>query len=366
MSEATPLQAELRRMIEAEGPMPVARYMALCLSHPQYGYYRTRDPLGAAGDFTTAPEISQMFGELLGLWAAAVWQLMGSPPGLSLVELGPGRGTLMADALRAATLVPAFRDAAAVHFVETSPVLRERQRWTLASAASQPTWHDDIDTLPRSPIIAIANEFFDALPIHQAVKTAAGWRERLVGLDARGALAFGLSPTPLPGFQQRLPHRLHDAPDGAIYEWRPPHQFEEIFGRVAGIGGAALIVDYGHVQSGFGDTLQAVRRHGFCDPLNAPGEADLTAHVDFEALADTAHRMGARVHGPATQGDFLRRLGIETRAARLKAAATPAQAEAIDGALQRLTGDGASQMGALFKVMAVAHPALAALPGFDS
>ena len=360
------LEQELRRLIEAEGPVSVARYMALCLAHPQYGYYVTRDPLGAAGDFTTAPEISQMFGELLGLWAIAVWQAMGAPPRVLLTELGPGRGTLMADALRAARVVPAFRAAAEVHLVEMSPVLRARQGEALSASGASPAWHGDVAELPDAPLIVIANEFFDALPVEQAVKTERGWRARMVGIDADGKFAFGLAPDPIPQFERLLPERLRDAPAGAVFEWRPDHVLVEVCRRLLAFGGAALVIDYGHAESGFGDTLQAVRRHGFADPLLAPGEADLTSHVDFEALRNAAARCGVRAPGPIGQGAFLRGLGIEARAARLRASATAEQAARVDAALARLTGSGPDQMGELFKVLAMAHPMLGPLPGFDN
>lgn len=358
MSEPTPLARELRRILATEGPISVADYMALCLAHPVHGYYRTRDPLGAAGDFVTAPEVSQMFGELLGLWAAGVWQRMGAPHPVVLAELGPGRGTLMADALRAARIVPAFRAALAVHLVEISPALRRRQQETLAASGVAIAWHDDVATLPEGPLIVFANEFFDALPVHQAVKTADGWHERMVGLDESGRLVRALDPAPLPRFEALLPAHLRPAPVGAVFEWRSDAVVTELARRLVRFGGAALIVDYGHAPSAFGDTLQAVRGHAYADPLEAPGEADLTAHVDFAAIAAAAERAGAQALGPVTQGEFLRRLGIELRAARLKASATPAQREAIDAALLRLTGGGRENMGELFKVLVLGDPRL--------
>jgi NADH dehydrogenase [ubiquinone] 1 alpha subcomplex assembly factor 7 len=362
----TPLEAELKRMIAEDGPIPLARYMALCLSHPVHGYYVRRDPLGAAGDFVTAPEISQMFGELLGLWAAAVWQQMGAPPRMLLVELGPGRGTLMADALRAARVVPGFGAAVAVHLVETSPALRERQRQALDGYALPIAWHEDVAQLPDGPMVVLANEFFDALPVSQAVRAPDGWHERMVGLDRAGRLALALHPQPLPCFQALLPPGLSDTRPGALFEWRADHEVAELCGRLQNFGGAALVIDYGHVESGLGDTLQAVHRHAFADPLAAPGEADLTAHVDFAALGRAARRAGAGLHGPLALRDFLHRLGIEARAAKLRASATAAQAADVDRALARLTGTAPGEMGALFKAMALAHRDLGPLPGFDS
>jgi NADH dehydrogenase [ubiquinone] 1 alpha subcomplex assembly factor 7 len=362
----TPLEAELRRIIAADGPMSVATFMGLCLGHPVHGYYTTRDPFGRAGDFITAPEISQMFGELIGLWAAAVWRAMGAPPQVALVELGPGRGTLMADALRAARVVPAFAAALDVHLVETSPVLQRRQQETLAPLGVPLAWHRELAAVPDGALIVIANEFFDALPVHQAVKTPTGWHERMVGIGPDGRLTFALHPDPVPGFAAVVPESAGGAPTGAVFEWRSGDIAADIARRVATQGGAALAIDYGHGESALGETLQAVGRHGFVDPLATAGDVDLTAHVDFAALARAARAAGARVHGPLAQGDFLRRLGIEARAAALRAKATAAQAAAIDGALARLIGSGREAMGELFKAMAFADPKLGTLPGFDS
>ncbi|HEX2215857.1 MAG TPA: SAM-dependent methyltransferase, partial [Xanthobacteraceae bacterium] len=226
--------------------MSVAQFMGYCLGDPAHGYYRTRDPLGSGGDFITAPEVSQMFGELLGLWAVAVWQGMGTPARIVLAELGPGRGTLMADALRAAAIVPAFRAAVAVHLVETSPVLRERQREALAAFGVPLAWHDDVAELPEQSAIILANEFFDALPVYQAVKAPDGWHERVVGLDDHGGLRFGLHPGPIALFPDIVPDALAEAPLGAVYEWRSDAAVDELCRRVATHGGAALIIDYGY------------------------------------------------------------------------------------------------------------------------
>lgn len=361
----TPLEAEIRAMIALDGPITVERYMALCLSHPVHGYYLTREPLGAHGDFITAPEISQMFGELIGLWAAAVWQRMGEPKRVSLVELGPGRGTLMADALRAAAVLPGFASALAVELVETSPTLRARQQTTLESFTTPIAWHRDVGTLPERPAIIIANEFFDALPIHQAVKDRRGWRERMVGIDEEGHLAFAVHPDPIPNLAAVAPLATADAPEGALVEWRSDHIATELARRLTKDGGAALVIDYGYTQPKFGETLQAVRHHAYAEPLEAPGDADLTALVDFTALAASVHAVGAAVHGPVSQGDFLRRLGIELRAERLKAQATSEQASDIESSLARLT-QGGEGMGELFKALAIADPSLGALPGFET
>ena len=360
----TPLEIEIRRRIALAGPMPVRQFMTLCLADPKHGYYMTRDPLGRAGDFITAPEISQMFGELIGLWAAAVWHGMGSPENVRLVELGPGRGTLMQDALRAAQVMPAFRAALVAHLIEISPALRRRQQETLQTTGVPMLWHDSFDEVPDGPVIVIANEFFDALPVHQAVKQINGWYERTIGLDHEDNLAFSIADEPIPLFDQLLTQQVRDAPLGSLFEWRPDNVALQIGRRVSREGGAALVIDYGHTESAPGETLQAVGRHGFADPLGRPGEVDLTAHVDFQALALAAESMGVRVHGPLGQAEFLRRMGIERRAAALKASASAEQATNIDVAVARLTGEGRTGMGKMFKAIAFAHPKLDALPGF--
>jgi len=364
-NELPPLEAEIRRMISIAGPMPIAQYMAACLSHPNHGYYMTRDPLGAAGDFVTAPEISQMFGELIGLWAAAVWRQMGSPESIRLIELGPGRGTMMADTLRAATVVPGFRSAIAVHLVEVSPALQALQQQTLEPFGVSALWHEGLEEVPLGPAIILANEFFDALPVHQAIKEEDGWHERVVMLDGDGNIVLGALLSPLPHLDKLLPQRVREAPPGSIFEWRTDSLALEIGRRVARHGGAALVIDYGHIESEVGDTLQAVGEHAYANPLATPGQFDITAHVDFQSIAQAAESIGARVHGPLPQGDFLRRLGIETRAATLKAKAPPAKVSDIDSQIERLTGTGARRMGTLFKVLGLADPKLGVLPGFE-
>lgn len=363
----TPLGRLLARRIRQAGPLTVAQYMAEALGHPRHGYYMTRDPFGAAGDFTTAPEISQMFGELIGLWCVEVWHAMGSPPSIRLAELGPGRGTLMADALRAARLRPGFRAAAAVHLVETSPALRARQAETLRRAEPElePIWHDSLTTVPAGPLLLVANELFDALPIHQFQRTDQGWRERVVTLDAREEhLAFALAPAG-PALALLAPTQ-RAAPAGAIAEVSPPSLTlaAAIADRVAAGGGAALIVDYGPAASAPGDSLQAVHNHRPVDPLAAPGEADITAHVDFAALARAAREAGAAVHGPVPQGRFLSSLGLETRADALLRQASGDQAQSIRAAVRRLLG--ADEMGTLFKALVITTPSLPVPPGFAS
>ncbi|RTL84625.1 MAG: class I SAM-dependent methyltransferase [Hyphomicrobiales bacterium] len=355
------LKQEIAAMIAHDGPMTLERYMSLCLGHPRHGYYMTRDPFGAGGDFITAPEISQMFGELLGVWATEAWRLAGSPAPARLIELGPGRGTLMADVLRVARIAPGFLEAVSVHLVEMSPALRRIQEQTLARAAKPVSWSADVNDTPPGPAIMLANEFFDALPVRHYVKTITGWRERLVGLDAAGELVFGLSHQTEPSLQ--IPAR-----EGSIIEVSAAAQriMGEIAARLVQEGGALLVIDYGYAETSLGDSLQAVARHAYVDPLAEPGEADLTAHVDFAALARAARAEGAKVLGPVTQAHFLLQLGIERRAQSLMKKATPEQAQAIVDALDRLTGvkDPRRHMGALFKVMAVTHPDMPDMPGF--
>lgn len=353
----TPLGQRLARRIGTDGPMTVADYMAACLGDPELGYYTTRDPLGTAGDFTTAPEISQMFGELVGLALAQAWLDQGAPAPFALAEPGPGRGTLMADLLRATSAVPGFHDALQLHLVETSPALRQAQAATLGR--DDIAWHDTVTALPDLPLFLVANEFFDALPIRQAVRDGAAWRERMVGLRD-GALCLGLSdPTPLP----QLAHRLGDTSDGDIVEFSPVAQAvaAEIGTRIAALGGAAVIVDYGDWRS-LGDTLQAVRGHEHADPLADPGKADLTAHVDFEALARAARPCAASRLTP--QGVFLERLGITQRAQALAQGLTGAALETHIAAHRRLTHP--AEMGTLFKAMALFPQTAAPPPGLDA
>ena len=359
----TPLGAEIAAMIAEAGPIGVDRFMALALGHPTLGYYRTRDPIGASGDFTTAPETSQMFGELIGAWAATVWMTMGQPAPVRLVELGPGRGTLLVDALRAVRGLPAFFDALDLHLVETSPVLREAQRARLAPCGRPVAWHDALDTVPPGPALVLANEFFDALPVRHYVQGARGWHERLVGLSpASDRLAFGLSPEPEPAITLA-------APQGAVLEIGLAGQglAKGLATRLVRDGGAALVIDYGYTVPAFAETLQALQRHRFVDPLAEPGKADLTAHVDFAGLTRAAEAAGAQVHGPVPQGRFLRDLGIGERATALKHRASAVQAEDIDAALIRLVEAGTPErpgMGDLFKALCIAAPDVPTPPGF--
>ncbi len=354
----TALSAILARRIAADGPMRLSDYMAECLLHPSHGYYATRDPFGAAGDFTTAPEISQMFGELLGLCLAQVWLDQGAPAPFALAEIGPGRGTLMADMLRAIRAVPGMAAAARVHLVEASPRLRARQAEALAGHA--PEWHDRVEDLPDLPLFLVANEFFDALPIRQFERRRAGWAERMVGLRD-GRLAPGLGPvTPYPA----LARRLADTREGEVVETCPAAEgiAAEIGRRVAARGGAALVVDYGGWHS-LGDTFQAVKGHAPADPFADPGEADLTAHVDFEPLARAFAASGAAVSALVPQGVFLERLGIAARAGVLARGLSGAALAAHIAAHRRLTHP--DEMGQLFKVLAAYPEGKAPPPGLD-
>jgi SAM-dependent MidA family methyltransferase len=342
------LPDRLARAITLAGPIPLAQFMAAANAH----YYATRDPFGAAGDFVTAPEISQMFGELLGLALADTWHRAGRPDA-SYIELGPGRGTLAADALRAmakARLMPP------AHLVETSPVLRAAQKKRLPGA----TWHDDLASLPEhGALLVIANEFFDALPIRQLVRTADGWRERLVACQDTLFLPIAGPQGP----DAVIPPALRDAPPGAILETAPAAvaMMRALAKRLVAQGGVAVIVDYGHEGPAIGDTLQAVRGHALANPFDDPGEQDLTAHVDFATLKAAAEAEGAKTYGPVDQGDLLLALGIDTRAAALARGASE-RGDALAAARQRLVAP--DQMGRLFKAIAVAAPSWPTPAGF--
>ncbi|MCP9483755.1 SAM-dependent methyltransferase [Shimia sp. CNT1-13L.2] len=337
------LKTILLGRIAQTGPMSLSDYMAECLLHPDHGYYATRDPLGAEGDFTTAPEISQMFGEMIGLCLAQSWLDQGRPAPFTLAEAGPGRGTLMADILRATRAVPGFTEAAEVHLIEASPTLRAKQRALLGDA---PTWHDSITTLPEDqPLFFMANEFFDALPVRQFIRTGPAWSERMVGSE-NDSLAWGLGkPAPHPA----LVHRLEDTKDGDLIEFCPAAApiIQAIGARIETHGGTALIIDYGDWRS-LGDTLQALSAHEPVDPLDSPGMADLTTHVDFEALANATPSAHSRL---TAQGVFLERLGITQRAQTLAARLSDAALESHIAAHRRLTHP--HEMGNLFKVLAL-------------
>lgn len=348
----TPLNALLIRRIAAGGPITLADYMSECLLHPEFGYYTTREPFGSNGDFTTAPEISQMFGELLGLCLAQTWLDQGAAATFTLAELGPGRGTLMADVLRATRSVPGFHAAARVTLIEASPRLRALQRASLGAHAAE--WHDSIEALPNAPLFLLANEFFDALPIRQFTRHPQGWAETTIGI-ANGSLALGLTtPAPLAA----LDHRLTDTTPGDIVEMCPSATAltATIAARIARHGGAALIVDYGGWRSR-GDTFQALRAHAPVHPLASPGEADLTAHVDFEALA------GHHPHAYTTQGRLLENLGIGPRSARLAASLSGEALQSHLSATRRLTHR--QEMGEVFKALAIFPSHCPPPPGFS-
>ncbi|WP_410217296.1 class I SAM-dependent methyltransferase [Paracoccus sp. (in: a-proteobacteria)] len=342
----TPLAQIIAARIRATGPISLADYMQICLLDSRHGYYATRDPFGAKGDFTTAPEIHQMFGELCGLALAQAWIDQGCPVPVTLAEPGPGRGTLMEDLLRATRVVPGLHDAVKVALIEASPHLRRLQRVRLGAVQHL----DHVEELPNKPLFLIANEFIDALPIRQFQKTEQGWRERLVGLSDNGSLQIGLgSPVSLPR-QGGIGDIVEECPEGVAF-------VEAVSRRIAAHGGAAIIIDYGG-WNGVGDTFQALRNHQTEDPLASPGLADLTAHVDFAPLAAAALRGGAVASCPVRQGDWLLSLGAEARARRL-AQAGDAGAMA---ALHRLTDP--AEMGHLFKAIAIWSKGAPPVPGF--
>ncbi len=346
------LRDRLAEQIRASGPLTVAQYMLTCLHDPQHGYYATRPALGPGGDFITAPMVSQMFGELIGLWAVEAWTRMGRPDQVTLVEIGPGDGTLMSDILRAARLSPDFMSAVDVWLVEVSDPLRDRQR---AQLGDRITWARNLGEVPDgAPLLLVANELLDCLPVHQFIRTEKGWAERMIGLDDAGALAFGLTAAPL----------SREGPLGAVVEHSPAQDAlgAEIGQRIAQDGGGALLIDYGRAVPGFGDTLQALRRHRKEGPLENPGEADLTAHADFPCVLAAAHQQGASTAHILTQGEFLVRLGLGARAEAL-AAARPDRADEIERQLERLVSP--DQMGELFKVACIHSPNFVP-PGFEA
>ncbi len=365
--EFSPLEREIRRLIGVAGPMPVAEYMRLCLTHPQHGYYINRDPFGAGGDFITSPEISQMFGELIGLWMAAVWRQMGAPENVRIIELGPGRGTLMHDALRAAKVVDGFRSA----------IVRASGRDQPGAAANPgaATWPTStfrccgtptLDEVPAGPSIVIANEFVDALPVHQAVKQDDGWHERVVAIGPDGHLVIAAARDPLPHFETSMPRGIAPGARSARSTNGARTISRSNSGRRMRNEGAALIIDYGHDHFGLGDTLQAVAGHSFTDPLRAPGKADLTAHVDFEALAQCAESMGARDSWSDPPARFFPAPRHRKTRGRAQGERAIDKAADIEVAFSRLIAEGARGMGELFKAIAIAAPALGPLPGFET
>lgn len=359
MNSPLTLAQQIDLQITAGGPISVATYMGLCLTHPTKGYYKGSDPLGAKGDFITAPEISQMFGELIGFHLVNVWQQMDEPKSFNLVELGPGRGTLMADILRVACRAPGFRDGLKLKLFETNPALTVEQRNRLESY--EPQWLENFEQFDDGPILVVANEFFDALPIRQFIRKPDGWHERLVGL-IDGKRAFGLSPTPIPN--ETMPTAVANAEPDSMFEvcFAGGEVMSRLAKAVAKQGGSILAIDYGYARTQTGDTLQGVRNHAYADVLEEPGETDLSAHVDFGALAAVTQEVGLAVQPLATQGEFLTRLGIAERVKAL-AGANPSSASDIQIAHQRLVAK--DQMGDLFKVFCAHSPGLNP-PGFTA
>ena len=350
----------LRRRIEVDGPITVAEYMTAALLHPDHGYYMQGNSIGARGDFITAPEISQMFGELIGLWCAVTWEQIGAPSPVVLVELGPGRGTLMADALRAIQIAPKFYESADIHLVEASPELRGLQRQALAGHALK--WHAGLEGIPDGPFLLIANEFLDTLPVRQLVRRDRSWHERMITIADDG-LCFVLDASPSP-LAALLPEALaNEAPQDSLIEISTTALgvASTVAQRISKFGGAALFVDYGHVETSLGDTFQALRGQRFANVLESPGRADLTAHVDFGAFCGAA--AGIAFHGPVGQAIFLKRLGINERSQTL-IDAKPDQRVTIETALRRLTGP--DEMGHLFKVVAFTGLDMPIPPGFES
>ncbi len=379
-----PLKTHIKNLIAQTGPISMSEFMRIALADAQHGYYKTREPFGTKGDFITAPEISQMFGELIGIWCADIWQKMGSP-NIEIVEIGPGRGTLMADLLRGTRKIQGFHDNIAISMVETSKRLQEIQREKLVNLHPRIKWFEDIATVPDKPLIIVTNELFDALPINQYVMQNGKWHEKMLGLDGSGELAFMLRPVSLSlegegGFIQFLLQKLVRNPgEGGIYlnKEAPPHPnplpqgegttphieicpeaiiiMEEISKRIKQHGGAALIIDYGYTKPEYNNTISAITSHKHHDMLENIGNADISAHVDFALLAKVAINKGMKIFGATGQGDFLRNLGIDFRAIQLTKNATEKQKQDIETAKTRLTGNGEAQMGELFKVLAVTN-----------
>ncbi|MCM2291233.1 class I SAM-dependent methyltransferase [Allorhizobium sp. BGMRC 0089] len=359
----TALGEKIKSLIRMNGPLSVTDYFALCLADPEFGYYRTREPFGTAGDFITAPEISQLFGEMIGVFIVHAWQRHGLPAPVRLAEVGPGRGTMMSDMLRViARLAPDLYRDSSVHLVETSERLRGIQRQTLEAHVEKIAWHDSFDEVPPGFVLVVANELFDAIPIRQFVKTGSRFLERMVSLGLDDELIFTTGVATLDPAQ--LPEGAAQQPDGAIFEFAPARRavMTAMCERLKIEGGTALIIDYGHIATGFGDTLQALKAHDYDPPLASPGIADLTSHVDFEDLARTALAAGVTVNGCLRQGDFLFGLGLKDRAEALGRSKDEATQQEIVEAVQRLAGAGEGRMGELFKVLAVSSPAVALAP----
>jgi NADH dehydrogenase [ubiquinone] 1 alpha subcomplex assembly factor 7 len=359
------IAGRIAEQIRNGGPVSVAAFMTEAMFDPREGFYATKNPIGAGEDFITAPSISQMFGELIGLWCAQVWMDMGQPETVQLVELGPGTGQMMADIVRASRAVPGFDRAAQISLIEASAALKMVQGRTLTPLGVEAMWLNRLEDVPAGPAIFVGNEFLDCLPMRQALKHEGKWHERLIGLSETGdAFAFVLGP-PLGVEADLVPARLRDLPDGTLAELRPGDQqvVDALADRFKTHPGLALFIDYGPATSEAGDTFQAIRQHKKSDPLAAPGTADLTARVDFEQLAHFARSAGLEVAGPAQQGDWLNAMGIEVRAANL-IRHSPEMKTRIARQVLRLTE--ADQMGELFKVMALSTQGLPKPPGFTA
>lgn len=365
----TALEEIIKDKIRQNGHMNMAEYMELCLGHPEYGYYMSRDPFGREGDFTTAPEISQMFGELIGAWLVDSWEKFGCPERFILLECGAGRGTLMEDALRVTKSVKGFHEAMQLHLLEMSPVLRAEQEKRLKPYGA--TWHMTLESLPTDSLLLIlGNEFLDALPVRQLIRTDVGWNETVIKLNENDTLR--LYSVEVDGGDKEvlglIPSLLIPAKTGGYIE--VSHQQKDFLGDAINIvkkqGGSILFIDYGFIHSVPGDTLQAVRNHEYCDVLESPGEVDITAHVNFAEISRLAMEGNMTVHGPVSQGDFLNRLGIGVRAQNLTQNATEAQKVEMVTAVKRLTGKDtkAGEMGELFKVIAFTADPEIKLAGF--
>jgi NADH dehydrogenase [ubiquinone] 1 alpha subcomplex assembly factor 7 len=362
----TPLKKIIIERIKQKGPMNIAEYMGLCLSHPEYGYYMTRDPFGVKGDFTTAPEISQLFGEMIGAWVADTWMKMGAPQDFILLECGPGRGTLMSDILRATKNVAGFHDAAHLHLLEISPVLQQRQADTLEGY--EVTWHHDLASLPKDyPLIVVGNEFLDAFPVHQLTFSVSGWQEKMIEININDTLRFTdvLAEKQL---TESLTPFLIPPKEGELVEVSPEQKafLGDLMNIIIKQGGSALFVDYGFNHNVAGDTVQAVKDHAYCHILEYAGEADITAHVNFAEISRIAMEKTMTVHGPVSQSDYLQRLGISIRQGLLGEKTDEMGRRKLAQDVTRLIGTDTSknEMGQLFKVMAFSSDPQIELAGF--
>lgn len=361
------LEGHIKKLIDLCGPLDIGTYMQTCLGHPEHGYYVSRPAIGAEGDFITAPEISQMFGELIGIWCADLWIRSGKGE-INLLECGPGQGTLMADLLRATKGIEGFYGSIKIHFLETSPRLKQMQAQALRGfedVIAPPVWHDDLSSVPDDkPLFSIANEFLDALPIRQIVKSADGWLEKCVHITQDGELSYITKPAEAE-LIIFLPEHSANAKENDLYEISPArygwvNRFADKLNKSSGAG---LFIDYGFDGPASGDTFQAVKDHGYADPLATPGKADLTAHVDFSQLRQAAKEQGAIFYGVQTQGNFLKHLGIEQRAEILKSQTDDETAANIEQDLHRLVS--AEKMGELFKVACLTSPDFSVPEGFE-